>query len=225
MLFKKRDTTVDIKWRLIGLLGKSFIDFLFCASKITVRGKSAVKPFIDSGRCIYAFWHSQILFLSYFHKNQGVSILVSNSEDGEIIAQVLQRQGHTTIRGSTGKGGLRALTKQIQDIRTRQCSGAVVPDGPQGPRQKVQPGVILLAQKTGCPIIPLCYSAKRRVVFNSWDRFILPLPATPCLLIYGEPIHVPPKLSGNQLRQNMLRLENELNHISAEADRHFGHTA
>ena len=223
MLFKKHKDRVDAKWRWIGLSGKLFVDGLFLGSRVSVRGYEPVKALIHSKRCIFAFWHSRILLLSYHYKGMGASILVSDSADGEIIAQIILRQGQSTVRGSTGKGGLRALTRQIRDIRINHRPGVVVPDGPQGPNQKVQPGVILLAQKTGCPIIPITYSSKWRIEFNSWDRFILPLPFSPAIIIHGRPLSVPEDASPQKMDAYIKDLENELNRITFEADRFFGH--
>ena len=149
--------------------------------------------------------------------------MVSNSADGEIVSQVLKRYGHKTIRGSTGKGGLRALMQQIDDMRTNLRPGVVTPDGPQGPRYKVQQGVILLAQKTGVPIIPVACNSKRRKVFNSWDRFILPFPWTKGVVAYGDPIHVPHDADERVIIAYMKELESELNRITAQADQFFGH--
>ena len=145
--------------------------------------------------------------------------MVSNSADGEIIAQVLQRHGHKTIRGSTRKGGMRALMQQIIDMRTHRRPGVVIPDGPQGPRHKVQTGV----QKTGCPIIPLAYSSKRRKIFKSWDRFLLPYPWTKGIVAYGHPIEVPARADAEEIQRCAFQLEQELNRITAEADAYFGH--
>ena len=223
MLFKKNKHGLDAKWRWIGLAGKLFIDALFSGARITVKGYEPVESLIRSGRCIFAFWHSRILLPSYHYKGLGATILVSNSADGEIIAQIIMRQGHYAVRGSTGKGGLRALTRQIHDIRASRRPGAVVPDGPQGPMQKVQPGVILLAQKTGCPIIPITYSSKWRITFNSWDRFILPFPFSPGIIIHGRPLSVPERSAPEQLQGYINALENELNRITFQADRFFGH--
>ena len=114
--------------------------------------------------------------ISYIFSGWDGAILVSRSNDGEIIARILQRQGHETIRGSTAKGGLRALATLIKRLKARPRPGVIIPDGPQGPRFKVQPGVIILAKKTGYPIIPVTYSARWMKVFKSWDRFILPCP-------------------------------------------------
>jgi lysophospholipid acyltransferase (LPLAT)-like uncharacterized protein len=224
VLFKKGTQATGVKWRLIGMAGKLLIDFLFLFSPIEKRGYSAVARLIDTRRFIFAFWHSRILLLSYIYKQLNAAILVSNSADGEIIAQVLQRHGHKTIRGSTRKGGLRALMRQIADMRTHGRPGVVIPDGPQGPRHKVQPGVILLAQKTGCPIIPLAYSSKKRKIFSSWDRFILPYPWTKGVITYGRPIEVPPKADTKTIESCAQQLEQELNRITAQADEYFGHT-
>lgn len=223
MLFKAKTTPGDLKWRLIGLGGRLVVDLLFSLSRITVRKTEPVAALEASRNCIYAFWHSRILLLSYLYKKLGAAIMVSNSADGEIIAQILQRQGQVTVRGSTRKGGLRALVRQAEIMRAQSRPGAVVPDGPQGPRHHAQPGVILLAQKTGCPIIPVTYSAKRRKEFNSWDRFILPAPATPCLVIYGRPLYVPRETGPDTLQSCMQTLETELNRITSEADRFFGY--
>ena len=212
-----------MKWRLIGLAGKLLIDFLFLFSPVERRGYDAVADLVASRRFIFAFWHSRILLLSYLYKNLNASIMVSNSADGEVIAQVLKRHGHKTIRGSTRKGGLRALMHQISDMRSHMRPGVVIPDGPQGPRHKVQTGVILLSQKTGCPIIPLAYSSKRRKVFRSWDRFIVPLPWTKGIITYGHPIIVPRHLDAGMLDSCARQLERELNRITAQADARFGH--
>ncbi len=150
--------------------------------------------------------------------------MVSNSGDGEIIAQVLQRQGHNTVRGSTRKGGLRALIQQIADMRSHIRPGVVIPDGPQGPRHKVKRGVILLAQKTGVPIIPIAYSSKRRKVFGSWDRFLLPYPWSKGIIVYGRPMDVAPDLDEASITEAKAALEAELNRVTEMADHHFDHT-
>jgi lysophospholipid acyltransferase (LPLAT)-like uncharacterized protein len=223
MLFRSATRAVDLKWRLIGLGGKLLIDMIFAGSKITFRNAESIAALESSRKCIYVFWHSRILLLSYLYKQSGAAIMVSKSADGEIIAQILQRQGQLTVRGSTRKGGLLALARQITVMHNETRPGVVVPDGPQGPRHRVQPGVILLAQKTGCPIIPVTYSAKRRKIFNSWDRFVLPWPATPCIVIYGRPVNVPSKLDVTSFNACTQELESELNRITADADRCFGH--
>jgi len=223
VLFKKNDQAAGLKWWLIGWAGKLFIDFLFLFSRIRTIGYDAIEEYVNTRKFIFAFWHSRILLLSHIHRKLNAAIMVSNSADGEIIAQVLQRQGHKTIRGSTRKGGLRALIQQIADMRRHHRPGVVIPDGPQGPRHKVQPGIILLAQKTGAPIIPLTYSCKKQKKFSSWDRFILPFPWTEGVIIYGRPISVPQDADEKVINTCMQTLEIELNRITSQADQHYGH--
>ncbi len=199
------------------------VDFIFRTSIIEIKGDNPLKNLIKSRKYIITIWHSRIMLFSYFFKGMRHSILVSRSEDGEIIARILQAQGQETVRGSTRKGGLRALSRLIKDLRSNRRPGVIIPDGPQGPRFQVQPGVIILAKKTGYPIIPASYSAKKIKVFSSWDRFILPYPFTRCRLVYGKLISVPANADPIGLENCRIALESELNRITKSADRHFGH--
>ncbi len=214
----------EIKWNLVGILGKSFIDLLFWTTQIESVGYDNIRSIISSRKFIFAFWHSRILLLSYIYKGWDAAILVSQSKDGEIIARVLQRQGHETIRGSSSRGGIRALARQIKCLKEKNRLGVVIPDGPQGPRFKAQPGVITLAKKTGYPIVPITYSAKKIKVFSSWDRFILPYPFTKCRVVYGDPLYVPKEAGRDEENVCRLRLEKELRRITFDADKYFGHS-
>ncbi|MFC1857991.1 lysophospholipid acyltransferase family protein [Thermodesulfobacteriota bacterium] len=218
-----KKTITEIKWKLVGILGKLIIDLLFCGTRIESVGFEPVKPIIFSRKFIFSLWHSRILLFSYLYKWWHGVALVSQHEDGEFVARVLQQQGHETIRGSTTKGGLRALAKMIKYMKEKSKPGTVIPDGPQGPRFKVQPGIITLAKKTGFPIIPISYSAKKAKVFLSWDRFMLPYPFTDCRVIYGNPVYVPANSSRDEEKGWQRRLEEEMCRITHEVDRHFGH--
>lgn len=213
-----------LKWWLVGWLGKGLTDLICSTLRIRVVDFEKARAEIESRRFILAFWHSRILMLSYLYRRLGAAILVSKSKDGEIIAQILKRQGHETIRGSTSRHGVRALARLIKTIKKETRPGVVVPDGPRGPRFKVQPGVITLAQKTGYPIVPLSYSAKRIKIFASWDRFILPYPFTEGSVIYGTPISVPLNIDGEGKEAYRIRVEDELNLITKTVDYYYGHT-
>ena len=178
---------------------------------------------MDSGRYIAAIWHSRILVFSYLYRHTHAAVLVSRSEDGEIIARILKSQGFDPVRGSTNRGGLRALAVLIKRVRRGQTA-VIIPDGPRGPRYRVQPGVITLAKKTGVPILPMAYSAAHRHVFTSWDRFLLPRPFTRCRVVYGKPVCVPENAEPKMQEESRMELETELRRITEEADRHFGHT-
>jgi hypothetical protein len=148
---RKSDQRVGLKWWLVGWLGKGLVDLIFKTMRIRVVGLEKARAEIESRRFIFAFWHSRILMASYLFKGWGGVTLVSKSKDGEIITQILQRQGQETIRGSTSRHGVRAMAKLIKALKEEIRPGGMVPDGPRGPRFKVQPGIITLAQKTGYP--------------------------------------------------------------------------
>ncbi len=221
---QNKNRLAEIKLNLIGGLGKLFIDILFLTIRIERDGYSRVRSVISSRKFIIAFWHSRLLLISYLYKGWNGVAIVSQSKDGEIIARIMEKQGHEPVRGSTTRGGIRALAKQIRRLEENVRPGAVIPDGPQGPRFKAQPGVIFLAKKTGYPIVPVSYSAKKIKIFNSWDRFVLPYPFTRCLAVYGEPIQVPKDVDSDGVNMYRLRLEQELCRITFEADQQYGHT-
>ncbi|RLC11944.1 MAG: hypothetical protein DRH43_02985 [Deltaproteobacteria bacterium] len=212
-----------LKWWIIGWLGKGLVDLIFGTTRIRTVDFEKVRKQVETRKVILAFWHSRLLMVSYLAKGWGGAALVSGSKDGEIIAQVLERQGHETIRGSTTRHGAEALVRLVKILKADIRPAAVVPDGPRGPRFKVQPGIVTLAQKTGYPIVPISYSARKIKVFSSWDRFILPYPFTEACVIYGRLISVPCRLSKEKQESYRLILEEELNRITKTADRYYGH--
>jgi hypothetical protein len=220
---KRKDKLVEIKWELVGILGKFFIDILYYTTNTELRGFEKVRPIINSRKFIWAVWHSRMLLLNYLTKGSEGTAMVSGSEDGEFVARILKRQGHEAIRGSTTRGGIKALSSLIKKLKEKQRPSIIIPDGPQGPRFKVKLGIIILARETGYPILPFSYSAKRMKVFASWDRFILPYPFTKCLGIYGNPFFVPKDAGKDDLMRYRNLLEKELGRLTLEADSYFNH--
>ena len=219
-----KDHLTEIKWKLVGFFGKWFVDLLFMTASIEKIGFKKVEPILTSRKFILAFWHSRILLISYCHEGLDAAIMVSRSDDGEIIARIIEKQGHEAVRGSTRKGGMQALNQIVRKLKERSRPGVIIPDGPQGPRYRVQPGVILLAKKTGYPIIPVTYSARKIKVFGSWDRFILPYPFTSCRMIYGKPMVVPRDVDAEGEQAYRIEMETALRQITYEADQYYGHS-
>jgi len=221
--FNVNNLRPDLKWRIVGITGKWFVDALFSTIRMNVIGWDEVAPLMNSKRFLFAFWHSRILPVCYTHKGYNAAIMVSRSKDGEIIAQVIYRQGHEPVRGSSTRGGREALHQIVESLKTGARPGVMIPDGPQGPRRKVQHGIIRLAQITGYPIISITGSFSHMAVLNSWDRFIIPRPFSRCLLMYGKPIYVPS--DADEVLQESLRcqLECEMNRITQRVDNYFGH--
>ncbi len=138
---------------------------------------------------IYAIWHNQQLFLLYPYRGQKICSLISLSDDGEYIARVLPHFGMKAVRGSTTRGGARALIK-LMNIAQAGYHPMLTPDGPRGPIYQVQPGILFLAKKTGLPIIPVGSALSCKIKVGSWDRMRVPLPFGSTALTYGKAIYV-----------------------------------
>ena len=156
-------------WLLLAGLGR--------ALRWQASGIRELDEFYRSGRgAVYALWHGRMFFPIYAGRHLGIRVLVSEHRDGELIATVLRRFGYDVVRGSTTHGGRAAL---LQMIRTWQpgVRYAITPDGPRGPRETVQPGILYLARRLGLPIVPVSGAASRCFRFRSWDHLILPWPS------------------------------------------------
>jgi lysophospholipid acyltransferase (LPLAT)-like uncharacterized protein len=129
------------------------------------------------------------------HRNQGIVTMASQSEDGEIIARWLERNGYRVVRGSTSRGGGEALRQMVRQVRSGRHAALTV-DGPQGPPRVVQPGVVELARLTGAWILPITYASARPRFLASWDRYLVPKPLSRNLISYGETFPIPEEMSG-----------------------------
>lgn len=171
---------------------------------------------------IGAFWHSRLLMMPVVYKGNKLSFLVSPHRDGQIVGRAFKKFGFMPILGSSDKRGSQALQEMIRAIR-QGYDVAIVPDGPRGPCQRVQFGIIELARRTGAPILPVSFSASKKKIMKTWDRFLLPRPFSKGVFIWGEPIYVDPKGDRQYLEERRAFLEKRLNELTEEADRYFNH--
>lgn len=142
-------------------------------------------------RHIFTFWHARILMMGTGLKGCRGYTLISEHRDGGYIANTLHLQGFRTIRGSSTRGGARALLQMVRAFQRENCDFGITPDGPGGPREKVQIGTVLLAKKTGLPVRPVIWATKRQWrITSSWDHFYIPKPFTRGVFVYGEPLSV-----------------------------------
>ncbi len=208
--------------RLVPFLGWLFISLIGKTVRLKVVGEEPVKAIKRAGgHVIYAFWHNRLLLITYALSHRGIIVLVSASRDGEYISRTIHKFGTGTVRGSTTFRGAKALLQMARKLKSGS-DGAVTPDGPQGPRYKVQPGVVHLAKKTGLPIVPVTYGVERKTVLSSWDTFIIPHPLSRAVLIYGSPVEVPREGSDEALEAKRQELERGLRDITRQADEYFG---
>ncbi len=165
---------------------------------------------------IYAIWHGLQYCLSGIPEREKLHILISHSNDGEIIARAVKILGFSTIRGSMGRGGMKATLEIIRALEENKNIAYTV-DGPRGPGFKVKKGIIKIAQMSQKPIIPVSYDASIKQVFSSWDKYQIPLPGAKLPLVFGDPIYVPSSLSDEDIEEYRLKLENELFRLKDEA--------
>jgi lysophospholipid acyltransferase (LPLAT)-like uncharacterized protein len=158
--------------------------------RFEVRGREHLSAIEAAGKLpIYAVWHDRIFLGTYFLRGKGIVFLTSQSFDGEYIARFLQRFGFGVIRGSSTRGGAKALVEMVRTMRSGLQMGFTI-DGPKGPRYIAKSGAILLAKKTSNPIIPFSVTPKRYFTINSWDRLQIPLPFTSALVSFREPLSI-----------------------------------
>jgi lysophospholipid acyltransferase (LPLAT)-like uncharacterized protein len=155
-----------------------------------VRNAPAIASLRDARRpFIFSLWHGQLLPLLWHHRNENIAVLISEHRDGELVARVADSLGYRLIRGSTSRGGERALLGLVRDLREGR-EVAVTPDGPRGPARKYAPGALIAAQRAGAPILPIAAHAARAWRLKSWDRFMIPKPFAKVIVAYGNPEEV-----------------------------------
>ena len=186
--------------------------------KVMILGEDKVREARKAtGKVIYAFWHGRMLGLTFTHRFRGAHTLISQHRDGELIAQVVKRLGYIPVRGSTTRGGTEGLFQMAE--KAKEGDLAITPDGPRGPAYRFQIGAVSLAQRTGCPIVPIACSARSKKVLRSWDGFLIPFPFTTLTVVHGDPIWVERGCDETALEAKRQEAEAALRETTALADR------
>lgn len=212
----KRGVKGDWQTAAVPWLAAWVIRGLRATVRLRHHGDARVREWERRGeRFILAFWHRHLLLMPYAYRGRRISVLVSQSKDGELIARTVARLGIDSSRGSSSRGGaagLRSLLRKAEE----GWDIAFTPDGPRGPLREVQPGVILAAAATGLPIVPVAIAATRAKLLRSWDRFLVPLPFSTVHFVYGEPLAVERR---GDLEAAAAELKRRLDGAEGEADR------
>ena len=138
---------------------------------------------------IHSFWHGRILPATLYFQRRGIVVITSENYDGEWIARIITKFGYGTARGSTSRGGPRALLQLVRDIRSKPVAFTL--DGPRGPAEIAQPGAVWLSKATGNPLLPFHAEAASSWTLKSWDRTQIPKPFTTVAMAIAEPLYVP----------------------------------
>ena len=201
----------------IAAFGYPLINALGHTLRWRVEGLHHYDAIVASGRQpVMAFWHGRILPATFYFRGRGIVVITSENFDGEWIARIIERFGYGTARGSTTRGGKRAMLQLRRDMESGRPAGFTV-DGPRGPARVAQPGAIWLAKTTGNPVLPFHLEASSHWSLRSWDRTQIPKPFTRVALAVGEPMDVPTDASDEQLETARAELDGRLKALERRA--------
>jgi lysophospholipid acyltransferase (LPLAT)-like uncharacterized protein len=165
---------------------------------------------------IFAFWHGRILSATLYFRDRGIVVITSENFDGEWIARIIRRFGYQTARGSTSRGGAKALSQLRRDLHAGSPAAFTV-DGPRGPARVAQPGAVWLASATGHPIVPFHIEASSFWTAHSWDRHQVPKPGSDLAIVIGEPIELPARADAPAIEEGRQQLEDVLGQLERQA--------
>ena len=180
-------TAFDWRTRVAITLGTWVLYALGATWRVKVHGRQGLldRAPTDS-RVVLTLWHGQMLPILWAHR-QPTGVMISEHKDGEIIARIVGRFGFFGVRGSSSRGGTRALLEAVQVLK-RGADMAITPDGPRGPRHSFAAGALVLAHRAGVPVVSLVAHVDRKWQLRSWDGFEIPKPFARVTIEYGEPV-------------------------------------
>ena len=200
--------------RFLAALGALLIQAITVTLRVTRVDRGGILNRPDRPAAILVFWHNRLFLMAPFYhrycRSHAALALISRSRDGQFISDIAAWFKIRSARGSTSRHGTSAALAAMHAARDQKLDLVVTPDGPRGPRYRVQPGVLRLAQATGRPIVTVTTNLGWKWVLKSWDRFQVPLPFSRCELVSGEPIFVPPDATEEDLEKLAARVAESL---------------
>lgn len=229
----KKKQSAFARWgqNILAALGAAWIRFTYASGRYEHLNEDGARAHWDAGTpFIGTFWHNRLfLIVKGWRSNGKVYTLISRHGDGQLITDVMGHMGVDVVRGSAASMGKKrkdrggsAAFREMVSVLSDGATMSLTPDGPKGPRYRVKDGAVMLAKLSGAPILPVTYSAKNAIVLDSWDRFMVPLPFSKGVVLWGKPISVPADADEAVLEQKRLEVEEEMIRITAEADRMMG---
>ncbi len=171
-------------------LGTMLINILGRTWRVRVANGEVLRVAHAAGKpVILVLWHGQLLPLLWAHRNRQITIMISEHGDGEILARVSRSLGCRAVRGSTTRAGARALLGAAREVEAG-FDLAITPDGPRGPARSVAPGALVIAQRTGAPLLPVAAWASRAWRLRSWDGLVIPKPFARIVVAYSPLMHI-----------------------------------
>jgi lysophospholipid acyltransferase (LPLAT)-like uncharacterized protein len=202
--------------------GRGLIRLARATGRWETVGEEHVRPYWDGKPAIVCFWHGRLMMLPYaWRSTHPFHMLSSPHPDGLLISSIVGGLGIKTVIGSSRRGGSEGLRNMVRLLKNGITVG-ITPDGPQGPRMRASQGAVALARLSGVPLVPVAFGSRRRRVLKSWDRFVVALPFTDGVFVWGAPIAVARDADPEALERARLKLEDSLNAVTDEADRRTG---
>ncbi len=178
-----------------------------------IEGSEHLDKIAEDGKSpIYALWHNRIFAITYYFKKQEIVVMTSQSFDGEYIARFIKRFGYGASRGSSTRGGVGALVEMIRVSKQNIPTGFMI-DGPKGPKYVAKSGAVLLAKKTGNPIVPLIVEAEKFWEVKSWDRLQIPKPFSRAKVFIAEPVYVEKNAGEVEIEKSRQELQAKLDEL------------
>jgi len=207
-----------------GWVAKTLATLLFLTCRVRVFGREIEEQYLikNPGKgLLYASWHRGLFYFVYIYRNLKFVVMASASKDGELAAQATKRFGWIPVRGSSSRRGSEALV-EMQELLEKGHRGGLVVDAPTGPPYISKIGVIVLAKRTGLPLVPVIWNVDRCWHLKSWDRSIIPKPFSKIIYIYGDEfIHVPADASREECENCRKKLDHLLHKMMYQADNFF----
>jgi len=197
------------------MIYKAYMRLVFWTSRVEAVGLQSLFAGADGGGVsLGAVWHQDIIAGGFFFRGRKVVAMASQSPDGEIAARALKRCGYIPVRGSSSRGGKEGLKEMLEYLRShRGVIAGLSVDGPRGPAYRSKLGMLILAREMRVPLFPVRVWARRRILFQSWDRTMLPLPFNHIVAWTGEPIVVPCETKDADLEPYRAELDRRLNEL------------
>ncbi|MCB1091975.1 MAG: lysophospholipid acyltransferase family protein [Verrucomicrobiae bacterium] len=207
--------SLPLKARVIGRIASWMIGIFGLTYRFQVEDRAGIMKQRPDHPLLWAFWHNRIFSVPAIHRrflgDRSGAVLTSPSRDGAIIAATMRCFGVASVRGSSNKRGPAAMLEMVEWVEAG-FDIAVTPDGPRGPRYRLAPGLVRLAQRTGAPVLPIRIDYESAWVFHrSWDRFRLPKPFSRVRLVFEPYQTIDPDADGDTFEAERLRIESILN--------------
>jgi len=202
--------------RILGFLAFLAVSVWKWTLRISIVGEEHRQAIRAKGKKpLHAIWHQRMVGGILAHRGEGYVTMASRSEDGEIIATFLKYWGFRAARGSSSRGGDVASTEFLDALKAAP-GGALTPDGPRGPARKCKRGILALAEQGNALVLPSSSSSSRPRFLNSWDRFLLPLPFSRCVVVFAPALE---RMEGEGEAEFLARAEAAIDAVTDEADR------